>query len=442
MSDLFRKPVKKEWIYILIVVLLYMTGVIYVSTQDLSWEALFKSGLLQPKGISGEEGRLAEIETPASWNILQVLWFIYIKGCAVLVELFQYWVIGMLIAAALVVFVPWESVKKKMGYGGFGSNFVAATAGAVVPICSCGIVPVLAGMVEAGIPLGPTLAFLIAAPMLNVPAVFITSAVLGWPLAIGRILGTLFIALSVGGIFSVLQRRERLLRRFVKLTATPNLSADLQQFAFKVGIALSGNPAGNPGRFSTQQLAPGEEEKLFLLGEAGIIDRDKNGLWHLPQISNADAHATGACFVLPTAETNVNLRQKVVKMLRTAWDLFLQLNYYLILAVLIAGAIKVLIPTNLVVNLVGGEKLNSVLISAFVAVLAYVCTYVEVPTALALIQKGMGGGATLAYLLGGPGLSLPSIAMLSGVFTLRTLIIYVGASFVGCVIAGYVFNLF
>ena len=94
------------------------------------------------------------------------------------------------------------------------------------------------------------------------------------------------------------------------------------------------------------------------------------------------------------------------------------------------------------VSLVGGENLNSVLVSALVAVLAYVCTYVEIPTALALIQKGMGHGATLAYLLGGPGLSLPSIAMLSGVFRPKVLVLYVSLSFVGCVIAGYIFNLF
>jgi len=60
---------------------------------------------------------------------------------------------------------------------------------------------------------------------------------------------------------------------------------------------------------------------------------------------------------------------------------------------------------------------------------------------VALIEKGMGPGATLSYLLGGPGLSLPSIMMLSAVFKPRLLWLYVGLSFVGCVIAGYIFNL-
>ena len=251
---MFRKPTKKELLYLGIVVLVYLSGLLYVCINNLSLRALFKYGLLQPLGISGEAARLTEIKTPLSWNIPQVLWFIYIKGAAVLVELFQYWVVGMFIAAALVVFVPWEKIKKKMGYGGFGANFMAATAGAVIPICSCGIVPVLAGMVEAGIALGPTLAFLIAAPMVSLPAVFITAGILGWKLAMGRILGTYFIALMVGGVLSYWQRKERFLKRFVKLAVTPNLSPELQRFAFKVAMALSKNPGG----LSTEELAPGE----------------------------------------------------------------------------------------------------------------------------------------------------------------------------------------
>ncbi len=435
---MFRKPNKKEIFYLILIFLFYSSALIYLYNSNLSFNAIYKAGLLQPKGIQGEEARLTEIETPLSWNIPKVLWFIYIKGSAVLVELFQYWIVGMLIAAFLVVFVPWQKVKEKMGYGGLGANFIACTAGAVIPICSCGIVPVLAGMVEAGIPLGPTMAFLIAAPMLNIPAVFITAGILGWKLAVGRILGTFFIALMVGGVLTQWQKKHRFLRRFVKLSITPNLSPELQQFAFKVGMALSKNPRKLP----TEKLAPGEEEKLFLLGEAGILDRDKDGLWFLPAVSEASSSASAACFVLPAGDLKLSFTQRLKKMVQTAWDFFLQLNYYLILAVVIAGAIKVLIPTKVVINLVGGERINSVLIAAFIAVLAYVCTYVEVPTALALIQKGMGGGSTLAYLLGGPGLSLPSIAMLSGVFKTKVLALYVGLSFIGCVIAGYVFILF
>lgn len=167
-----------------------------------------------------------------------------------------------------------------------------------------------------------------------------------------------------------------------------------------------------------------------------------------PPIEETAARVSGAAF-RPTARSTRTAaplmytnQYWVIGMLIMGMRLFLQLNGYLLLAVLIAGAIKVLLPTALITQWVGGTALNSVPVACVVAVLAYVCTYVEVPTALALMSKGMGPGATLAYLLGGPGLSLPSIAMLSGIFRPRVLALYVGVSFVGCVIAGSIYNLF
>jgi len=426
---------RKEKLYLFLVAVFYVSALFYVGTQGLSFRSLYLYGLLQQPGITGEEVRLAEIETPLSWNLPRVAWYVYIKSAAVLVELFQYWVVGMLIAGALVVFVSWEKVKARMGYGGFKANLLATTAGAVIPICSCGIVPVLAGMVQAGIPLAPTMAFLVSAPMLNVPSVFMTAGVLGWPLAIGRIVATFAIALAVGEILSRWQRRHHRVREFLKLHIPPKLSPELQQFAFQVAMAASPNPGG----VRAEDLGPGALEKLALLEDAGLVEKLPDGRWHLVEAQGPSSDS--ACFVLPTGGAGLTLGGKARETFKTAYWLFIQLNGYLLSAVLIAGAIKVLVPTSLIVNWVGGKALNSVLVASVVALLAYVCTYVEVPTALALMSKGMGEGATLAYLLGGPGLSLPSIMMLSGVFRRKVLVLYVGISFIGCVLAGWIFNL-
>lgn len=433
------RPTPIMWFYLAAVVAMYVSALVYAAANGLSISSLYWYGLLQPPGITGEEARLAEIETPLSWNIPHVLWFIYIKGAAVLVELFQYWIIGMLIAAGLIVFISWEKVRAKMGFGGFKANLVATTAGAVVPICSCGVVPVLAGMVEAGIPLGPTMAFLIAAPMLNIPTVFMTVGVLGWPLAIARIVATFAIALTVGQVLSGWQRKHRNPRKFLRIHIRPRLSSEMQQFAFRFGILATKQRDG----VRADQLGPEGETKLMLLEEAGLVERTPDGLWRLVEAETTEIDSVGACALLPEGgSVQRSLGQKFTEMFRMGLRLFMQLNGYLLLAVLIAGAIKVLLPTRLITEWVGGTALNSVLVAAVIAVLAYVCTYVEVPTALALMSKGMGPGSTLAYLLGGPGLSLPSIAMLSGVFWPRVLALYVGVSFAGCVVAGYVYNLF
>lgn len=429
------KITKKEWFYFIAVIGLYILAIWYVASHNLSWSAMFKAGILQEKGITGLEARVKDINTPVSWNIPLVVWYIVIKGAALLVELLPYWIIGMFIAAGLVVFVSWEKIKHRMGYGGFGANFMATTAGAVIPICSCGIVPVLAGMVEAGVPLGPTLAFLISAPMLNIPTVFMTAGLLGKKMAIARIISVYGIAMATGLIVSFWQKKRKGLRHFVKLYVQPNLSPELQKFAYSLAMKLVTRPEG----LTLEEIGLEHKTKIDELDEIGVIEQAKDGKWKL--IERGDSKHQSSCFVLPKGYAELNFRQKLVQLWKTSWQLFFALNYYLVLAVIIAGAIRVLIPTSVIVNFVGGKALNSVLIASVIAVLAYVCTYVEVPTALALIEKGMGPGATLSYLLGGPGLSLPSIMMLSAVFKPRLLWLYVGLSFIGCVIAGYIFNL-
>lgn len=52
---------------------------------------------------------------------------------------------------------------KREGLG----NAMAAGLGVVTPFCSCSAVPLFLGFVEAGVPLGVTFSFLIAAPMVN-----------------------------------------------------------------------------------------------------------------------------------------------------------------------------------------------------------------------------------------------------------------------------------
>jgi uncharacterized membrane protein YraQ (UPF0718 family) len=426
---------KKEWFYFICVVALYILAIWYVAAHNLSWSSLFKAGILQEKGVTGLEARVKEIDTPLSWNIPLVFWYIIIKGAALLVELLPYWIMGMFIAGGLVVFVSWEKVKHKMGYGGFGANLMATTAGAVIPICSCGIVPVLAGMVEAGVPLGPTLAFLISAPMLNVPTVFMTAGLLGKKMAIARVISVFAISMSVGLIVSYWQKKRKGLRHLVKIYVQLNLSPELQKFAYSLAVKLVQKPEG----LTLDEIGIENKAKLEELEEAEVIEQTKDEKWRL--IQRDDSKYQSGCMILPQGYQGT-FGQKLIQLWKVSWQLFFTLNYYLVLAVLIAGAIRVLIPTSVIVNFVGGKALNSVLVASVVAVLAYVCTYVEVPTALALIEKGMGPGATLSYLLGGPGLSLPSIMMLSAVFKPKLLWLYVGLSFVGCVIAGYIFNLF
>ncbi|WP_462325417.1 permease [Desulfoplanes sp.] len=62
-------------------------------------------------------------------------------------------------------------------------NVLAALLGIVTPFCSCSAVPLFIGFVAAGVPLGVTFSFLIAAPMVNEVALVLLYGLMGWKVA-------------------------------------------------------------------------------------------------------------------------------------------------------------------------------------------------------------------------------------------------------------------
>jgi uncharacterized membrane protein YraQ (UPF0718 family) len=64
------------------------------------------------------------------------------------------------------------------------ANVMAASLGVVTPFCSCSAVPLFIGFVQAGVPLGVTFSFLIAAPMVNGVALTLLFAMFGWRIAL------------------------------------------------------------------------------------------------------------------------------------------------------------------------------------------------------------------------------------------------------------------
>jgi len=64
------------------------------------------------------------------------------------------------------------------------ANVMAASLGIVTPFCSCSAVPLFIGFVQAGIPLGVTFSFLIAAPMVNEVALTLLLGLFSWKVAL------------------------------------------------------------------------------------------------------------------------------------------------------------------------------------------------------------------------------------------------------------------
>jgi len=84
-------------------------------------------------------------------------------------------------------------------------NVMAALLGIVTPFCSCSAVPLFLGFVQAGIPLGVTFSFLIAAPMVNEIALVLLYGLLGWKVAALYLSTGLLIAMIAGWVIGRLK---------------------------------------------------------------------------------------------------------------------------------------------------------------------------------------------------------------------------------------------
>ncbi|MCX5973599.1 MAG: permease [Coprothermobacterota bacterium] len=90
----------------------------------------------------------------------------------------------------------------------FVGNILAGLLGIVTPFCSCSAVPLFIGFVTAGVPLGVTFSFLIAAPMINEVAVVLLLGLFGWQVAALYVGTGLMIAILAGWVIGRL-RMER-----------------------------------------------------------------------------------------------------------------------------------------------------------------------------------------------------------------------------------------
>lgn len=107
-----------------------------------------------------------------------------------LIETLQYFVLKTIELIALFMFisalveiilmyVPEEKIRKRLSGAGVFGNVIAAGFGALTPFCACSTIPMTVGFLNAGVPFGSTMSFLIASPLLNPIIIGMLGAMVG-----------------------------------------------------------------------------------------------------------------------------------------------------------------------------------------------------------------------------------------------------------------------
>jgi uncharacterized membrane protein YraQ (UPF0718 family) len=134
------------------------------------------------------------------------------------------------VVGVLRTFITIERTRALLGGKREGvGNVMAAGLGVATPFCSCSAVPAFIGFVGAGVPIGVTLSFLIASPLVNEIAVGLLWTTFGWKIALLYVGAGLTIAIVAGWVLGRMGV-ERWVEPFVlkqNLLATANGAAGI-----------------------------------------------------------------------------------------------------------------------------------------------------------------------------------------------------------------------
>ncbi|MCX5999790.1 MAG: permease [Chloroflexi bacterium] len=148
--------------------------------------------------------------SPSSHIGSSVAFFVYDAPKVILLLVMVIFVVGIIRS----FFTPERTRQILAGKRLIVGNVLAAGLGVVTPFCSCSAVPLFIGFVEAGVPLGVTLSFLIASPMINEVALVLLIGMFGFRIGLIYMVTGLAIAITAGFIIGNL-KMERYIEGWV-----------------------------------------------------------------------------------------------------------------------------------------------------------------------------------------------------------------------------------
>ena len=378
------------------------------------------------------------------------------------------------IAGVIAVFVSQGAVLKYFGAQAkkWVSYSIASVSGTILAVCSCTILPLFSSIHKRGAGLGPAIAFLYSGPAINILAIILTARILGFEMGVVRIIGAVVFALVIGGVMSLIYRKEEREKVQQQMNVPPEESKrPMWQTAFHfftlvliLVFANWGKPADGVTEGAWFWIWANKWHITSFFGLllvfsliyilklkwqyvlAGVLLTAASGiLTESPMIPMVVGIASLTVITLTDKKDEENKQWTL-----STWDFTKQIMPLLALGVLVAGFLlgsthgdtnlPGVIPNEWVVSLVGGNSVFSNFFASIVGAFMYFATLTEVPILQGLMSAGMGKGPALALLLAGPSLSLPNMLVIRGVLGNQKTAVYVLLVVVMATVSGLIYG--
>jgi hypothetical protein len=311
--------------------------------------------------------------------------------------------IGLFLSGLIHEFVPAGFVERHLGGRGIKPLLYSVLAGAALPICCFGSLPVALSLHQKGARLGPVLAFLVATPATSVTAPLVTYALLGLKFTI-----FIFFAVIVMGLIMGL-----------------------------VGNMIRVKPEASAHQTERQAVDP--VCGMSIQTEKSAKTEYGGEVYYFCCPSCQHAFESRPEEYIGAYSHNVGHRLKHV--FRYAFvDMVKEIGPELLLGLALAALVAAIAPVGKFVGSYFSGGLGYVFSVVF-GLIMYICSTASVPLVDALVSQGMNIGAGMVLLLVGPVTSWGTILVVRKEFGGKTLLLYLVVISIMALALGYSFSI-
>ncbi len=295
------------------------------------------------------------------------------------IEIIPFFLLAILVGAWIEEYVSEQTIARFLTGKRLGTMLLASTTGAVIPLCTCGMVPLAVSLRRRGSDVKHTFAFLTAGASVSVPVLFLTWKLLGGAWALSRLLVSIVFGLAVGYAAIWALRREAARSAGSGAAPSPGSSA-----------AYGGAPPPDPSDFlDLSEIRPGARSRF-----------------------------------------------------RSVWRRFrgqlLEYGPWVLVSLAVAAVVDVIVPRHWIHVLYGERTWAGALLASLSGIPFYFCSGAELPLVRELLSKGMGPGPGTAMLLSVPIVNILTFGVVSRWLGARGALVYLALCVVASTLLGEV----
>ncbi|PCJ19814.1 MAG: hypothetical protein COB02_06395 [Candidatus Cloacimonadota bacterium] len=321
-----------------------------------------------------------------------------------------YLLMGFFIAGLIKTFLSEELIQKTLGKNDVKTVALASLIGAPVPLCSCGVIPVVQGIRKQGASKGATIAFLVSTPETGVDSVAMTYGMMGPGMAIIRPIYAVIVGFFAGLVELLLFKDDELTEQKKACCSSKKKEQTVEE--------------------KKDSCCSSKVEKKE------VVEEKKSCCSSKKEEKIVEKKTSPCCSSKNKAPKKDSLITQILNGLKYSFvNLLRDISPTLLFGFVVGGVISSILSEDLVKNYFSGT-MTGYLGMVLLAAPMYICATSSTPIAAAFMLKGMSPGTALVFLMAGPATNFTSLSILSKIFGVKSIVSYLSVIIVSSICFG------